>query len=112
MPDIKIISIKDIVITIAWPKSGSNIISIKKNDITSNIGNIPFLISFIMPSLLDRYFDTNIVKAILENSDGWIPNGPIPNQERDPFLSLPIPGIRTNINNIAHINNILLAYFL
>ena len=76
-----------------------------------NNGNKPFLISLIYLLLWAKYLDVYIIKAILVNSDGWIPSGPIPNQLREPFLTLPIPGIKTSINNIKQISNILLEYF-
>ena len=60
--------------------------------------------------LFVKYFDTNIIKPNLANSLGWIPNEPIPNQLRDPFLTEPTPGIKTNINNIKHVINIMLAF--
>ena len=50
-------------------------------------------------SLLDKYFEVNIIKPNLANSDGWIPKLPIPNQLLLPFLTDPIPGIATKINN-------------
>ena len=44
------------------------------------------------------YLDVKIINPNLVNSLGWIPKGPIPNQLRDPFLTLPTPGINTSIN--------------
>ena len=46
-PDIKIRHIKVRAITIAVPKSGSNIISKKNTPITIKIGKAPFFTSFI-----------------------------------------------------------------
>ena len=110
-PEINIKTTNVKIITIAVPKSGSNIISKKNNRITRNNGINPFFIFFIFLLLWDRYLDVYIIKPILENSDGCIPSGPIPNQLREPFLTLPIPGIRTSINNIKHRNSKWLEYF-
>ena len=85
-------------ITIAVPKSGSNIISKKKTKIIINNGSNPFFISLIFLLLWDKYFEVYIISPSLENSDGWIPRGPIPNQLREPFLIVPIPGINTKIS--------------
>ncbi len=100
----------DITIIIPVPKSGSNMIrpNIKKTVIKR--GRRDVFISLIL--LFDSYFDVNMISANLVNSDGWIPKGPIPNQLLEPFLMVPIPGINTKINNIMHINNRVLAYFL
>ena len=62
--------------------------------------------------LFDKYLAVNIIKLILANSLGWIPNEPIPNQLREPFLMVPIPGINTKISSIKLIINNLLLYLL
>ena len=74
------------------------------------IGRTDVLISLIL--LFDKYFEVKIISPNLAASLGWIPKGPIPNQLLDPFLIVPIPGIKTRIKRTIHISNILLLYFL
>ena len=71
---------------------------------------MPFTTSLTEESLLAKYLETKIIKPILANSEGWIPKEPIPNQLLAPFLTLPIPGIRTRISKIKQTSKILLAY--
>ena len=92
------------------PKSGCNIIKPNINMRINKIGKTEVLIFLIL--LLVKYFEVNIIKPILANSLGWIPKEPIPNQLREPFLTVPIPGINTKTSNIIHINNNLLLYSL
>lgn len=58
-----------------------------------------FLILFAV-----RYFEVKIIKPNLANSLGWIPKEPIPNQLREPFLMVPMPGINTNIRRMIFIS--------
>ncbi len=94
------------------PKSGSNIIKPKTRKRTPSMGKTPFLISFRLLSLFDKYFDVKIIRPSLVNSDGWIPKPPNPNQLLLPFLTVPIPGIRTNASIVRHIPKIILDSFL
>lgn len=65
----------------------------------------PFLYFFRFLLLLHKYLDVNIIKESFAASLGCIPNDPIPNQLLLPFLTVPIPGIATNINKIIAIIN-------
>ena len=56
---------------------------------------------------LERYLLVKIIKLIFAASDGCIPKGPIPNQLRLPFLTIPIPGIATKIKVIARRQEII-----
>ena len=47
-----------------------------------------------------KYFESNKINAIFINSAGWILNIPIPIHDLAPPATLPIPGIKTNINKI------------
>ena len=69
-PLIKIKLIKERAITIAVPKSGSNIIKRKKTPIKIRIGKTPFFIlrnSFLFWA---KYLETKMIKPILANSLG------------------------------------------
>ena len=68
------------------------------------------MISDILRSLFAKYLDTKIIRDNLAISLGWIPNDPMPNQLRDPFLITPIPGIKTRTNKIPDASNMRLAY--
>ena len=50
------------------------------------------------------------VNGEVVNSLGCIPKPPIPNQLLLPFLTLPIPGIKTRTKSIKQINKIILEY--
>lgn len=54
---------------------------------------------------MHKYLDVNTIKESFAASLGCIPNDPIPNQLLLPFLTVPIPGIATNINKIIAIIN-------
>ena len=60
--------------------------------------------------LFTKYLEVKIMSAILVNSLGCIPKLPMPNQLLLPFLTVPIPGINTNISNIMQAKSILLEY--
>ena len=111
-PLIKISPIKEQTITIPVPKSGSNMISPKNNIITKNNGTINLKVFLLSLSLLDKYLDVKIINDNLVISLGWKPNPNIPNQLLLPFLTLPIPGIKTNISKIKHTSKNLLECFL
>ena len=51
-------------------------------------------------SLFAKYLDVKIINASFAISDGWKPKEPIPNHDREPLRTFPIPGIKTNISNI------------
>ena len=77
--------------------------------------NFIILIFELIVSNLDNLNPKNlendkIVILNLANSLGCIPNPPIPNQLLDPFLTLPMPGIKTRINRMIQIKNILDAF--
>lgn len=95
-------------IIIPVPKSGWSIINPKINITIERIGRTDVLISFIL--FVDKYFAVKMIIPNLANSLGWIPNEPIPNHERDPFLTVPIPGINTSIRSIRHPNRMILLY--
>ena len=108
-PDINIIIIKVMIITIPWPKSGSSMIKPKNKNIIPRMGNKPLTTFFTSASLLAKYLDTKIIRANLANSEGYILNELIPNQDLEPLRTIPIPGISTSISNVKDINSILLA---
>ena len=101
-----------ITITTPVPKSGSNIINPKTSINIPKIGRIPFFMSLISLSFLAKYLDVKIIKLNFINSLGWIPKPPIPNQLLLPFLTVPIPGIKTKINNKKQTLKIMFALFL
>ena len=53
----------------------------------------------IIEGLIGTKGPSNIINPILASSLGCSPNPPRPNQLLDPFLTLPIPGIKTSISN-------------
>ena len=52
-----------------------------------------------------------MINTILNNSEGWNAKDPIPNQDREPFLMIPMPGLMTKINRIREINISFFEYF-
>ena len=60
--------------------------------------------------LLDKYLAVKIMSPNLANSLGWIPKEPIPNQLRLPFLTLPIPGIKTSTNKKRQTASIMFVF--
>ena len=92
------------------PKSGSNIISPKVINKILSIGKTPFLKLFNSLLFFSKYLLVKIISDSLANSDGWIPKLPIPNQLLLPFLTLPIPGIKTSPKRIKAIIKKILAY--
>ena len=109
MLEVKIKTINDKTMIAPLPKSGSNKINKKTPIITPNIGSEYDTILSMFLSFLDKYFETKIINATLAISLGCIPNDPIPNQLLLPFLTIPIPGIKTRIRSIIDPNSILLA---
>ena len=68
---------------------------------------------FLMNLLLfSKYLLVKIISASLAASEGCIPNGPIPNQERAPFRTLPIPGMSTKISKMMAIPKIIFDFSL
>ena len=59
-----------------------------------------------------KHLLVKIIKLIFAASLGWIPKEPIPNQLLLPFLTTPIPGIRTSTNKMKHPSNIKLDFSL
>ena len=55
-------------------------------------------------SLFCKYLLVKIIKPSFAASLGCIPNEPIPNHDLLPFLTLPIPGIKTSISNMKQLN--------
>ena len=90
------------------PKSGWSIIRPKVKRTTHKIGRTEVLIFLIL--LLVKYLEVKIMIPSLVNSLGWIPKEPIPNQLLEPFLTVPMPGIRTNIKRIIQMSKIMLLY--
>ena len=89
-----------ITIMIPVPKSGCNIIRPNINRTILRIGRTDVFISLSL--LFVKYLDVKIIIPSLANSLGWIPKEPIPNQLLEPFLIVPIPGIRTSIKRINY----------
>ena len=85
-------------------------ISPKNKKIIPSTGKILFLILLKLFWFFSKYFERKIIKLTLAISLGCRPNGPILNQLLEPFLSVPMPGIKTNINKIIQIPRILLEF--
>ena len=91
------------------PKSGWSMISPNIKMTMLRIGRTEVFMSLIL--LLVKYFEVKIIIPSLANSLGWIPNEPIPNQLLEPFLTDPIPGIKTRIKRVMQVIRIILLYF-
>ena len=97
----------DIVRITPVPRSGCNIMSPKNNPTTINTGNISLKFIFFT---FDKYLEIKIINPNLANSLGCILKEKILNQLCDPFLTTPIPGIKTITKSAKHVNIIILAF--
>ena len=107
-PDMKSIVIMVITRITPVPKSGWSIINPNNKITIKRMGRTEDLILLIL--LLFKYFEVKMMIPSLANSLGCIPKDPIPNQLLEPFLTEPIPGIKTKIKRMIQIKRIILLY--
>jgi len=94
------------------PRSGCNIIIPKAINTSSSDGAKPFFMVVIYFWFSERNFAKKAIMASFINSDGWIENAPTPIQLLEPFLSIPIPGIKTSTNKAKQTIKRSFAQFL